>query len=71
MKKTPLEILTLIKKESGSKNNQELLEYIESLAEIMRGKKRKDVYLTQTRYRLKSGTDRFKDAPPEFDAIKD
>jgi hypothetical protein len=70
MKKTDLELLHILKKELGAKNNQELLNRLELLCNTLRKTVCRAVYLTDTRVRLKRGEERFIDAIPEADYLK-
>jgi len=70
MKKTDIELLQILKKELGAKTNQELLNRLESLADVLRKKVSRAVYLTDTKYRIRIGNERFKDTIPEADYLK-
>ena len=70
MKKTDIEILAEIKKLTGARNNQELLNKLNMLSDVLRKKVCQAVYLTDTKYRIKLGNERFKETIPEADYLK-
>ena len=63
------ELLSMLKSNGRCKTNQELFTLTEVLADTMRKKKSRAVYLEDVRYRIAIGKQRFIEPSPEADYL--